>query len=533
MTHKYSRSLLISSQGIELVRKKLREIFQDNQELLSQNAQVSRPLINKFFTGKPVGIKNFQLICKTLQVNWQEVAELSKDEILPTPEEELNDILGRIIKGDTPTEVDKKILQNWLDGDRQVVSQLGKYAVNLGQAQDIHIGDRVYKDADAKLIRQIIRELQSFNQTEVHQQVNELVKKHISIQELRQNIGVYIQEQCGKMKVLDMEQPLDLSDIYISVNVLEKLTSHRRLEIEELLNDFDLKRFGQAGLGKVREPRVPGLEAAKRYTKLMVLGKPGAGKTTFLKHLAMQSCFGDFLADHLPIFITLKDFAETPKQPNLLDYICQILTQIHSDDVEVIDVFSKLLQDGKVLLLLDGLDEVTEKDSSRILRNIKNFVAEHSNDHYIITCRIAAQEYNFEQFIEVEVADFNSEQIKSFSDRWFKPKHPMKAEKFLAKVEESQNIRELAANPLLLTLLCLIFENQGKFKNSRSELYEEGIDLLLERWDDSRDIERDQIYRNLSPKRKKDLLSQIAFKTFTALPGSGWRLYNKVLLMGC
>ena len=57
-------------------------------------------------------------------------------------------------------------------------------------------------------------------------------------------------------------------------------------------------------------------------------------------------------------------------------------------------------------------------------------------------------------------------------------------------------------------------KKKGNLKDSRSELYEEGIELLLEKWDDSRDIERDPIYKKLSTRRKEDLLSQIAFNTF-------------------
>jgi predicted NACHT family NTPase len=62
--------------------------------------------------------------------------------------------------------------------------------------------------------------------------------------------------------------------------------------------------------------------------------------------------------------------------------------------------------------------------------------------------------------------------------------------------------------------LCLVFEESAKFPTNRSELYEEGIDILLKRWDETREIERTQIYKNLSVQRKKDLLSKIALITF-------------------
>ncbi|WP_341527126.1 hypothetical protein WKK05_32155 [Nostoc sp. UHCC 0302] len=66
----------------------------------------------------------------------------------------------------------------------------------------------------------------------------------------------------------------------------------------------------------------------------------------------------------------------------------------------------------------------------------------------------------------------------------------------------------------MLTLLCLVFGENADFPANRSELYKEGLDILLKKWDAKRNIERDQVYRNLSRHRKEDLLSQIALATF-------------------
>lgn len=324
----------------------------------------------------------------------------------------------------------------------------------------------------------------------------------------RENIKPIIQGRCSTMRVLDMEQPIGIGEIYINVNILEKLTGRRRLDMADLLETFNPEDFDRFGLGQVAQKRVPGLEAVQRYNKLMVLGKPGAGKTTFLKYLAIQCIGGAFQATCVPIPITLKNFAETRDQPDLLTFILGMLTDVSRAD------FLAILQAGRALLLLDGLDEVREADSSRVLQDIQTVAERYPENQFVMTCRIAAQDYTFQQFTEVEVADFDEQQIAVFATKWFCPKHPTKSERFIAKIKENKRIQELGTNPLLLTLLCLIFEEKGKFKDSRAALYEEGIELLLERWDDSRDIERDLVYKKLSSKRKEDLLSQIAFTTF-------------------
>jgi hypothetical protein len=89
-----------------------------------------------------------------------------------------------------------------------------------------------------------------------------------------------------------------------------------------------------------------------------------------------------------------------------------------------------------------------------------------------------------------------------------------KAGLMISKLQDRKPVQELATNPLLLTLLCLIFGDESDFPSNRSELYKEGLDVLLKKWDGKRYIERDQVYKKLSLKRKEDLLSRLAFDTF-------------------
>ncbi|MUG92830.1 NACHT domain-containing protein [Scytonema sp. UIC 10036] len=310
------------------------------------------------------------------------------------------------------------------------------------------------------------------------------------VQEIREKIKPYIKERCGTIRVLDMAQPVILRKIHTEVNIKEKITRGSQDRYKEVL----------------------GLQAIEQHGKLTVLGKPGAGKTTFLKYLAIQCIEGQFQSDRIPIFITLKYFAEESKQLDIVEHIARELSECKVKDTPV--KTKQLLEQGKVLVLLDGLDEVREKDNSRIIRKIENFSQQFCDNKIIITCRKAATNYIFEKFVDVEVADFNNGQIETFANQWFNYRKSGKAEKFIQELEKNQPIKKLATNPLLLTLLCLIFEKQGEFKNNRSELYEEMINLLLNKWDDSRNIKRKAIYKNLSTKGKKKLLSKIAFSMF-------------------
>lgn len=331
------------------------------------------------------------------------------------------------------------------------------------------------------------------------------------VEEVRNKGYASMQQKCGIMRVLDMSQPIDLDDIYTNVNVLEKIIGRRRLGVAELLKVCVADDFNRPGLGQIIQNRVPGLQALTNYPKLIVLGKPGSGKTTFLKHLASQCNSGKLETDQVPIFITLKDFAESESCLHLLEYVSEQLINYGINNAEATE---QILSQGRGLILLDGLDEVRETDCHRVLQEVHTFSERFHKNYFVISCRIGTHEYTLEQFTEVEIADFDEQQITSFVRKWFKEKDPVKSSSFIEKIKNKSPILEIATNPLLLTMLCLMFEEIADFPANSSELYKEGLHLLLRKWDAKRNIEREQTYKKLCLQHKEDLLSQIAFLTF-------------------
>ena len=349
-------------------------------------------------------------------------------------------------------------------------------------------------------------------------EATESVESLVSTTAPRQ-LTTVLQERCGTMRVLDMSRPVGLNEIYTHVNILEKISRYQRYDASELIAQMTAKAFDRIGFGQVSQERVAATAAVAQYQKLIVLGKPGAGKTTFLKHLAIQCIEGHFEADRLPLFVNLKHFSEQPEKIGLLDFISQRhlksqLTSLSAAEVErQRGLLKAVLNAGRSLILLDGLDEVNQANHDRVLREIRVISEECPHNHFLMTCRIAAWDYAFEQFTEVEIADFDGQQIETFAKQWFLPK-PASALAFLKSLGQRPQLGELASTPLLLTLLCLAFEASSSLPNSRSDLYREGVEILLKKWDASRGIHRDQVYQRLSVKRKEDLLSQIALSTF-------------------
>lgn len=120
-----------------------------------------------------------------------------------------------------------------------------------------------------------------------------------------------------------------------------------------------------------------GLKAVLREKQLMILGRPGAGKTTFLKRLAIVCLKNDFLADRLPIFVTLKEFAETEGKPGILEFVAGIIENAEYS----VNHIKQVLHAGRGLILLDGLDEVMEVDHDRVIREIRELSERYDQNH--------------------------------------------------------------------------------------------------------------------------------------------------------
>ena len=317
----------------------------------------------------------------------------------------------------------------------------------------------------------------------------------------------------NKIKILGMHEPVSLEGIYIEVNILDKIASREYLP-GDIDNFFD---FSDRDPIIIEQQRIDGLAAVSENKNLVVLGRPGAGKTTFLRYIGIHYISGMSKNKKIPIFISLRQFSESVNI-NLMDYIIEQFDICNFPEEGRKEFIKRLLVSGKTILLLDGLDEVREININNVVNEVSNFSEKYNKSQFVITCRTASYVYRFVNFKDVEVADFNDSQVESFIRKWFccDDENHKKAISCIHSINNTPAVKELTKTPLLLTLLCMNYNDSLGFSVNRAETYENGVLVLLKHWDSTRNIKRDDIYKELTAKRKEQLFSIIAWRSFTS-----------------
>lgn len=312
--------------------------------------------------------------------------------------------------------------------------------------------------------------------------------------------------QVSTTLLLGYPKPIRIDSIYTDVYVLDQISAKRRFDFEDLTKkpiDFDGSNL--------KPERIKAEVLLEKSKRIFILGKPGAGKTTFLKYLALLACTGTL--EKTPIYLSLKEWSDSGL--NLQAFIEKQFNICGFPDPSTF--VKSILQAGQGLVLLDGLDEVNQEGEARakMVQALVDLANQFSECTFCLTCRVAATDYTFTQFTYVEIADFNESQKQSFIRKWYQHE-PEKLNSFLKEWRKPENygFRDLAQTPLLLALLCLAYDETLHFAKRRVDLYTEALDALLKKWDSSRGVFRAEVYRKISLTRKKQLLSRIAAKNF-------------------
>ncbi|MEM9090466.1 MAG: NACHT domain-containing protein [Cyanobacteria bacterium P01_F01_bin.53] len=319
-------------------------------------------------------------------------------------------------------------------------------------------------------------------------------------------------ERHGILKVLGMRQPRPLESIYTSVRFLGEEDIQGLDSVEDLEKAYRQSR--NRSFQFKEQTKRSGIKVANEKQFLMVLGGPGAGKSTFSRRIGLEALKGkrgQFKHRCIPVLIELKEF-----RSGAIDIEHKIAEEFRICGFPDYQKFTiRALEQGKLLVLLDGLDEVPTGRTNKTIRQIQNFVDRYDQNRFITSCRVAAYRHNFRRFTDVAMAEFDNEQIENFINNWFSH-DPVVGKDCWKKLNCPENTaaKELTQTPLLLTLICLLYQRARKFPTNRATLYEKALRVLLEEWAGEKGIPQEELYKGLDTRLKETLLSEIAHTAF-------------------
>ncbi len=301
--------------------------------------------------------------------------------------------------------------------------------------------------------------------------------------------------------------PIDLKELYVPLWAVSDLRGHGAAAFADA-------KHGRDELGGGQE--APLLDAFRLAAKvkrngLVILGEPGSGKTTHLKRLLI-CCLKEgpeklgLPAGMVPVFLPLRGL-EDPDHEAVDHFIQRHLNkQLGLPG----DFGKKLLERGNLLLLFDGLDEVANPERrEKAARWIEQVLRAHSGCWPVVACRFAGYgeqgpgrpEVRLSpEFLELHIQPLRVEQTEEFVHNWYRlvetgldPDREAAAQlaekragELIATLKTGElrtaRVAEMTGNPLLLANLCLVHRDHGRLPEDRRRLYDECVDVLLERW---------------------------------------------------
>ena len=332
-----------------------------------------------------------------------------------------------------------------------------------------------------------------------------------------------------------MEEDITLDKVYISLNTTTPLMTKEDEEI--------LRREGRIH----DRGNLPALDAARKNARMVLLGDPGSGKSTFArKLLALQAeaalggtAIEGIPSDLIPVMVVLRDLAgkvdekaleKLPEEKRRIRYAEAMLSQILYDLETIYHVpeyaeeMKKMVYAGQILLVLDGLDEVRESLRRQAHQLVWSVCHECRPQHVLVTCRIRSyvEQTVLPDFPAFTLAELDNQQIASFCEAWYvSQKHKLSddevdrlSQSLQQAVENDEGIQELARNPMLLTIIANIHQEGKHLPNQRVQLYKKAVDILLLRWQEGRSEIKDEKLNALlqSPNKIRLIMERLAFE---------------------
>lgn len=236
-----------------------------------------------------------------------------------------------------------------------------------------------------------------------------------------------------------------------------------------------LRRQGDGPERRIVRIPIDNIElVAEDYSQFVILGEPGAGKTTILQKLVLGSaktCLVDPM-NPIPLFARLNLFRGdlTPREflKHRWDSKLGRIANLPS--------FDRVLEEGNVILFLDGLNEMPRIQHVESFSLWREFLAEFPLTRCVFTCR-TLDYINPLQIQQVEVVPLDDQRIVRFLSAYI----GTQAQNLWDQIQHSK-LLDIVRSPFLLTALAWIYANDDDhLPMRRGELLNLFVTALIER----------------------------------------------------
>jgi NACHT domain len=291
-----------------------------------------------------------------------------------------------------------------------------------------------------------------------------------------------VRERHGKLDPPDFERRrrVPVAEIYVPTAVNQDFHPERNVA----------PRASQPSSLTVRD-------LAARLYRTVLLGDPGGGKTTAANVLANR--FASDADWKVPLLVTLRDYAaKDPPERSVAGHIEQTLATLYQCPAPA-GLVERLLLTGRAIVIFDGLDELL--DTSRraeVSARVEQFCAAYPLAPVLVTSRLVGYDearLDDDQFSCYRLDGFGEDEVGEYARKWFALQEGFSAAEAEAEatafLAESASVPDLRANPLLLSLMCILYRGEGFLPRNRAEVYEQCATLLFRKWDLRRRIHQE------------------------------------------
>nr|VFJ92746.1 MAG: NACHT domain-containing protein [Candidatus Kentron sp. LFY] len=271
---------------------------------------------------------------------------------------------------------------------------------------------------------------------------------------------------------------------------------------------------------------------------LFLTGLPGAGKTTLLKTLADR--ISKELEGVKPAFIRAADITN-PTENGIIQHAYQEAKSLGMEETP--KSFLNLFNDGKIILLIDGLDEAGNK--IRPIQNAIISLGKKPGSIIIVSSRENVVFTAWVNAIHIRLMSFDDVRLNQFIDNYFSAQ-PSAAMELRDWLENSPDMKKSAKVPIIAALLCSLFEVGADLPTKEIELYERRLQLLLGEWEKAKGIpampqhiRRRYVYflMNLANKVHEEKVREFSFDTAVKVASKfivpGYHLGTESMVRDC